>query len=294
MSKRYRNRPTRDYTVVRNAALRNPALSLKAKGALAMMLTFPGDWEYHLTHLEALSRDGRDALRAAIRELEDAGYITRHQTRKPDGTLGDSEYHVTDDVPTVAGKPVRGAKRVQNGKSTADGLSVAGQTVAGQTVAGKPATKKTDYTKTDLTNNTPLPPKPEDETDSPTVEGMGWTGTDRTQTRFDATNHLCTFHQRAHRALIDFRRMHDKPIKDAQFKQWAGSVLDDVRDHGESPVVEALGVTIDNFPSLRSPFSFYRKVLENTATAPIANGGPTTPLPDAITDLIEQAKAGTL
>src|SRR5690606_18767123 len=50
MSRKYRNRPTRDYTVLRNAALRNPALSLKAKGALALMLTFPDDWEYHLDH----------------------------------------------------------------------------------------------------------------------------------------------------------------------------------------------------------------------------------------------------
>src|SRR5690606_19831497 len=133
MSRKYRNRPTRDYTVLRNAALRNPALSLKAKGALALMLTFPDDWEYHLDHLEAMSRDGRDALRAAIRELEAHGYIKRFQRRRPDGTLGDAEYHVTDDVPTV------------------DGKTVAGQSVAGKTVAGKPAATKTDLTKTDST-----------------------------------------------------------------------------------------------------------------------------------------------
>jgi len=176
MSKRYRNRPTRDYTVVRNAALRNPALSLKAKGALAMMLTFPDDWEYHLTHLEALSRDGRDALRAAIRELEDAGYITRRQTRKPDGTLGDSEYNVTDDVRTADGKPVHGAKRVQNGASTVDGLSVAGQTVAGLSVAGKPAATKTDYTKTEITkkNTPPTPPRGAAKFDPATVDLPGF------------------------------------------------------------------------------------------------------------------------
>src|SRR5690606_30541286 len=131
MSRKYRNRPTRDYTVLRNAALRNPALSLKAKGALALMLTFPDDWEYHLDHLEAMSRDGRDALRSAVRELEAHGYVKRFQRRRPDGTLGDAEYHVTDDVPTV------------------DGKTVAGQSVAGRTVAGKPAATKTDLTKTD-------------------------------------------------------------------------------------------------------------------------------------------------
>lgn len=176
MSKRYRNRPTRDYTVVRNAALRNPALSLKAKGALAMMLSFPDDWEYHLEQLEPLSRDGRDALRAAIRELENAGYITRRQTRKPDGTLGDSEYNVTDDVRTADGKPVHGAKRVQNGASTVDGLSVAGQTVAGLSVAGKPAATKTDYTKTEITkkNTPPTPPRGAAKFDPATVDLPGF------------------------------------------------------------------------------------------------------------------------
>ncbi len=133
MSRKYRNRPTRDYTVLRNAALRNPAISLKAKGCLALMLTFPDDWEYHLDHLEGMSRDGRDALRGAVRELEAHGYITRQQTRRGDGTMGDAEYFVTDDVPTV------------------DGKTVAGFSVAGKTVAGKPATTKTDSTKTELT-----------------------------------------------------------------------------------------------------------------------------------------------
>lgn len=156
MSTKYRNRPTHDYTVVRNAALRNPELSLKAKGCLALMLTFPDDWEYHLTHLEGMSRDGRDGLRAAIRELEKHGYISRQQTRRPDGTLGDSEYHVTDDRreatvdgKTGDGKPVDGADADQDAMPTADAFTGDGLTVDGKTVDGKPATTKTELTKTE-------------------------------------------------------------------------------------------------------------------------------------------------
>lgn len=142
--------------------------------------------------------------------------------------------------------------------------------------------------------SSPLPPKPQDPTESRTEEAPGWTGTDRTQTPTDPTSHLVTYHQRAHRALVDFRRMHDKPVKDAQFKAWAGTVLEDVRAHGEPPVVDALSVTIENFPSLGFPFAFYRKALERATAAPTASDAIPTPLPDAITDLIEQAKAGTL
>lgn len=150
----YRNRPRRDYTVLRNAALRDTKLSLKAKGCLALMLTFPDDWAYHLGHLETLSRDGRDALRAAIRELENAGYIERHQTRGPGGRLAEAEYRVSDDVRVaVDGKAVDGnaVHGPSEQASTVDGFSVAGKTVAGETVAGKPATTKTEGTKTEDT-----------------------------------------------------------------------------------------------------------------------------------------------
>lgn len=135
----FRNKPRRHFTVVRNTALRDNTISLKAKGLLALMLSFPDDWTYHLTHLEGLSTDGRDATRTAARELETAGYITRHQTRTPDGRLSEAHYEVAD---------------VRNGTRTVDGLSGDGKTVAGKTVAGKPATTKTERTKTERPTKT--------------------------------------------------------------------------------------------------------------------------------------------
>lgn len=135
----FRNKPRRHFTVVRNTALRDTALSLKAKGLLALMLSFPDDWTYHLEHLEAQSTDGRDATRAAARELESAGYITRHQTRTEDGRLSAAHYEVAD---------------VRHGTRTVDGLSGDGKTVDGKTVAGKPAATKTERTKTERPTKT--------------------------------------------------------------------------------------------------------------------------------------------
>ena len=56
---------------------RDRQLSLRARGLLATALTLPDDWEYSLTGLLSLLPDGKQALRAALAELEAAGYLTR-------------------------------------------------------------------------------------------------------------------------------------------------------------------------------------------------------------------------
>ena len=42
----FRVEKTRDFTVMSNHHLRNPRLSLKAKGLLSLMLSLPEDWDY--------------------------------------------------------------------------------------------------------------------------------------------------------------------------------------------------------------------------------------------------------
>ena len=73
----FRIEKTRDYTVMANHHLRNKALSLKAKGLLSLMLSLPEDWDYTLAGLSYINREKIDAIRAAVRELERAGYIQR-------------------------------------------------------------------------------------------------------------------------------------------------------------------------------------------------------------------------
>ena len=72
------------YTVMSNPHLRNRALSLKAKGLLSQMLSLPEDWDYTLQGLARINRESIDAIRQAIRELEQAGYISvpENGTRK--------------------------------------------------------------------------------------------------------------------------------------------------------------------------------------------------------------------
>ena len=88
----FRIERTRDYTVMSNHHLRNANLSLKAKGLLSMMLSLPEDWNYTTRGLAKICKEGVDAIGAALRELEGAGYIVRHQRRDKSGRITDTEY----------------------------------------------------------------------------------------------------------------------------------------------------------------------------------------------------------
>ena len=88
----FRIERTRDYTVMSNHHLRNANLSLKANGLLSMMLSLPEDWNYTTRGLAKICKEGVDAIGAALRELEAAGYIVRHKLRDRQGRISDTEY----------------------------------------------------------------------------------------------------------------------------------------------------------------------------------------------------------
>ena len=88
----FRIEKTRDYTVMSNHHLRNAGLSPKSKGLLSMMLSLPEDWNYTTRGLAKICKEGVDAIGGALRELEAAGYIVRHQMRDRQGRISDTEY----------------------------------------------------------------------------------------------------------------------------------------------------------------------------------------------------------
>ena len=88
----FRVERTQNYTVMSNHHLRDKGLSLKAKGLLSQMLSLPEDWDYTLAGLAKINAEGRDAIRAAVQELERAGYIRRSRVRDDKGCLRGTEY----------------------------------------------------------------------------------------------------------------------------------------------------------------------------------------------------------
>ena len=77
----FRVEKTKDYTVMSNHHLKNKNLSLKAKGLLSQMLSLSDEWDYSLKGLASINKESVDAVRTAVLELEEAGYVVREQTR---------------------------------------------------------------------------------------------------------------------------------------------------------------------------------------------------------------------
>ena len=85
-----------DYTVISNAALRDPRLSCKACGLLVRMLSLPDGWNFTIRGLASMYKDGKAAVDTALKELEEAGYLRRERTRDASGRLSDVEYTIME------------------------------------------------------------------------------------------------------------------------------------------------------------------------------------------------------
>lgn len=58
-----------------NHHLRNMNLSLKAVGLLSKILSLPPEWDYTIEGLAAICKDGITAVKSALKELKDEGYL---------------------------------------------------------------------------------------------------------------------------------------------------------------------------------------------------------------------------
>ena len=90
----FRVEKSKDYTVMSNHHLRNSNLSLRAKGLLSQILSLPDGWDYTIAGLAKINKEGKDAVRAAVQELEQAGYIERRQKMDAGGKFSSNEYVV--------------------------------------------------------------------------------------------------------------------------------------------------------------------------------------------------------
>lgn len=77
-----------------NSHLKDRSISLKAKGLLSLILSLPDGWVYTIKGLATLSSDGLDSTRAALKNLEDHGYVVRRQLYDKRGRFAKCEYTV--------------------------------------------------------------------------------------------------------------------------------------------------------------------------------------------------------
>ncbi|MGW1068142.1 hypothetical protein ACWD4F_26890 [Streptomyces aureus] len=89
------------FTQIANHLFRDPHLSYRAKGIFGYVSTHRNGWQVTIADLARLGPDGREAVRTALKELETHGYLIRERLRRPDGTLGEIVYCITDRPATL-------------------------------------------------------------------------------------------------------------------------------------------------------------------------------------------------
>lgn len=108
---------TANYTVLSNYHFKEKKMSLKAKGLLSLMLSLPDDWNYSISGLVSLSKDGKDSVMSALGELEEFGYLTRVRTTDSKGKFTGVEYNIYEqpqEKKPVAGKQNAGKTNEEN------------------------------------------------------------------------------------------------------------------------------------------------------------------------------------
>ena len=140
----FRVEKTKDFTIMSNHHLRNPKLSLKAKGLLSLMLSLPEDWDYTTKGLAQICKEGVDSIGTALKELERYGYLTRRRLRCENGQLGDIEYMIHE-TPAETSRESSSPKRENPGQVN-PGQAKPEQEKPGQE---KPAQLNTNIQKTD-------------------------------------------------------------------------------------------------------------------------------------------------
>ena len=98
-------RPETGFTPIDNRLLRDGRLSYRARGVLAAILSRPDNWRTTSDTLALEGREGREAMRTAMRELMDAGYVIVQRVRAENGQISTvtTVYDVPQKAPTGDG-----------------------------------------------------------------------------------------------------------------------------------------------------------------------------------------------
>lgn len=89
------------FTQIPNVWLRDSRLTFKARGILAMLMSHSAGWSLSIGAISEQNQEGRDAIRSAIQELEQFGYLKRTQVNE-NGRFGEAVWTTQDptDLPS--------------------------------------------------------------------------------------------------------------------------------------------------------------------------------------------------
>ncbi|MFF4606123.1 hypothetical protein ACFY12_25705 [Streptomyces sp. NPDC001339] len=133
------------FTVVPTAALEDARLSFRARGVLAFLISKPDAWKVRAESLASAGKEGKEAIKTALRELKDCGYYRVVTERMADGRLTRitevydtaQEWAAEEYRDQEARRVARRAKKQLEGAGTAEGLERSEAELMGDEVRGE-------------------------------------------------------------------------------------------------------------------------------------------------------------
>lgn len=165
-----RSKRSKNFTVLDNGVLEDDRISFRAKGVLVFLLSKPDNWKVSERHLARIGQEGVTAIRGALKELENAGYIERRRLQGAGG-LFEWESVVFDtprfDAPVASVKAEEpcSENRSADKEPCAENLSMDSEPCLGFPCVDKPcvdnrARINTIETRTDVTSTPTRAPDP--------------------------------------------------------------------------------------------------------------------------------------
>lgn len=163
MNKLYRKKVP--FTQVPNEIIYDNRLSAQAKGVALYLFSRPDGWNFNSVEITKHFTNGKDSIRASLRELEAIGYLRRIEIRDGgNGRFSHVDYELLFSIndcgkDTDDGNPVHGGKPV-------DGKSVHGEPVGGCAAPNNTINNNKEKNNTETTTSPLFPP-------SSSVDGRG-------------------------------------------------------------------------------------------------------------------------
>lgn len=106
---------TSNYTVMSNYHFKDSRLSLKAIGLLSKILSLPDNWDYSIKGLVSICKENETAIKSALKELKDCGYLVVNKIPPNSENGGRWEYdYIFYEQPQINKKQETKKQEVEN------------------------------------------------------------------------------------------------------------------------------------------------------------------------------------
>lgn len=87
---------SQNFTMIPNWLINNQSISLKSKGLFIFLASKPNDFSFSIERIAKLNKEGENAIKTALKELEAVGLLIRKKFKGNDGLFSGIEYILTD------------------------------------------------------------------------------------------------------------------------------------------------------------------------------------------------------